>query len=183
MTKRDFFIVLLKIFGLYWLSNILFTFLPSSISVIQYGLDITSTLWLIFNVVLYLGLTYLFLVKADKLSNFLKLEKGFDEERIDFGQLKLMALIKFAVILIGGYLFLFNLPYFLGDTFFAFYSKVPKGLEGYFEDDELMRRYGVEEYINWFGLGFQVLIGYLMVVNFKKISQFIHGRISEKSSD
>ncbi|MDB2385406.1 hypothetical protein N9V96_02925 [Polaribacter sp.] len=122
MTKRDFFILLIKIFGLYSIITVVFSTLPNNILFVIQNIGITEIIWLIITTLIIIGLFYLLLKKADKVSDLLKLEKGFDQEIIDFSGLKSVDIIKFVVLIIGGFLFIENLPTFLSHTLFAFKS-------------------------------------------------------------
>ena len=102
MTKRDFFIVLIKIFGLYSIISALFSALPSNIVFVIQNIDFVGVLWIGLVVIFVIGLFLLLLYKADKISDLLKLKNGFDEERIDFGGLKSIDILKFSILIIGG---------------------------------------------------------------------------------
>jgi hypothetical protein len=47
MTKRDFFILLIKVFGLYSIITALFSTLPNNISFVIQNIEITGIIWLI----------------------------------------------------------------------------------------------------------------------------------------
>lgn len=179
MTKRDFFILLIKVFGLYWIISVLFSVLPNNIYFVTHNLDLKGIIWLIATVLITLGLFFLLLAKADKVSNFLKLEKGFDENRIDFGGLKSLDIIKFAVLIIGGFLFIENIPSFLSHTLFAFKSSLPKGFDQAYENKNLIKYNHFEDYVRWINSGLNLLIGYLLITNFKRISTYLNKKIHE----
>src|SRR5690625_7724332 len=110
MTKRVFFILIIKIFGLYSIITSLFSVLPNNISFVIQNIEIIGIIWLLATALIIIGLFYLLLTKADKISKLLKLENGFDEDRIDFNGLKSLDIIKFVVLIIGGLLFVENIP-------------------------------------------------------------------------
>jgi len=179
MTKRDFFILIIKIFGLYAIITSLFSVLPNNISFVIQNIEPVGIIWLIATAFIIIGLFYLLLSKADRVSNLLKLEKGFDEDRIDFSGLKSIDLIKFVLLIIGGLLFVENIPIFLSHTLFAFKSSIPKGFDQAYENQGLLKYNRLEDYVLWISSGFNLIIGYLLFVNFKKISKYMNKKITE----
>ena len=67
MTKKDFFILLIKIFGLFSLITNLFSVLPGNISIAFMDLDPMSAIWIIIAVALIFGLFVLLVFKAEKI--------------------------------------------------------------------------------------------------------------------
>lgn len=179
MTKRDFFILIIKIFGLYSIITSLFSVLPSNISFVIQNIEIVGIIWLIATALIVIGLFYLLISKADKISEFLKLENGFEEDRIDFGGLKSLDIIKFVILIIGGFLFIENIPTFLSHTLFAFKSSIPQGFEQAYENRGILKYNRLEDYVYWISSGFNLIIGYLLVVNFKKISNYLNKKTTE----
>jgi len=51
--------------------------------------------------------------KPDKIIDWLKLDKGFDDDRIDFQNFNNTNILKLAVIVIGGIMLIKNIPAFL----------------------------------------------------------------------
>lgn len=178
MTKRDFFIVLIKVFGLYLIIVTVFSTLPYNI-MLATGIGYVGVIWIIAAILIVAGLLFLLLTQAGRISDILNLEKGFDEERIDFSGLKNLDLIKFVLLLIGGFLFLENLPVFLSDTLLIFKAFVPKGFDSAYENQGTLRYDRLEDYTHWISSGFNLLVGYLLISNFKKISQYLHEKTSK----
>lgn len=179
MTKRDFFILIIKIFGLYSIITSLFSVLPNNISFVIQNIEIIGIIWLLATALIIIGLFYLLLSKADKISKLLKLENGFDEDRIDFNGLKSLDIIKFVVLIIGGLLFVENIPTFLSHTLFAFKSSIPQGLDQAYENQGLLKYNRLEDYVYWISSAFNLIIGYLLIANFKKISNYLNKKITE----
>ena len=179
MTKRDFFILTIKIFGLFSIITALFSSLPNNISFVIQNIEFTGIIWLIITTLIIIGLFYLLLRKADKVSDFLKLEKGFDQERIDFGGLKSLDIIKFGILIIGGFLFIENIPTFLSHTLFAFNSSIPQGFDQAYENRGILKYNRLEDYVYWISSGFNLIIGYLLIVNFKRISNYLNKKTTE----
>lgn len=166
MTKKDFFIVLIKVFGLYSLVVTLFSILPSILSSYPYFTDLTFLIAMIFSVVLIVTLFSLLLFKSHYIAEKLRLSEGFDEDRIDINNFSSQNIIKLATLLLGGYLFITNIPVILNLAFFALkYDQ--EGLE-----------FGT---MNNFDLGIGMLnfiIGYLLVTNYKFVSRVLIGKES-----
>ena len=63
------------------------------------------------------------LFKTDFIIDILKLDKGFDEEQINLGNLTNESIFKLALIIIGGFLIIDYTPTLLFDIVNAFKSK------------------------------------------------------------
>jgi hypothetical protein len=160
MTKKDFFATLVKIFALLSLISSIFSVLPNSVYYTSLsGIDIISVLSILVIVILFFCLFLFILFKADLIVKFLKLDKGFDNELIDFGNIKPNDIIKIGVFIIGGLLLIDNLPEFLSHLFFAF-----KG-------DLANSQYDPKEKFNWAVSGIKLILGYLLFTNYDFIAK------------
>ncbi len=119
MKTRDFFILMIKLFGLYSLVITVFTFIPntfsywlSSFMYEDYFMGIIAALMTAFMLVL----VYVLMKKAGKIVDFLKIEQGFEVEEINLGSLSEAGIVKIAFIILGTYLFIDELPYFIHNT-------------------------------------------------------------------
>ncbi|MBV7441017.1 hypothetical protein KRX57_06250 [Weeksellaceae bacterium TAE3-ERU29] len=177
MSKRDLFIVLIKIFGLYCLVTTLFSGLPSSLIFFLGTMNLADIIFVIITFIIIIGLFYLLVYKADKVSDFLKLEKGFDEPRIDFSGLKNIDIIKFVVLIIGGFLFIENIPTFFTRTIFAFKSAVPQGFS---DNGDIIKYDNIEDYIQWASSALNLIVGYFLIKYYKQISNFLNKKVMEK---
>ena len=102
MTKKDLFRLIIKIFGLYSIITTIFSALPSNISWVITQIDLTGIIWLIGTVIVII-LLFMFLVyKPDKIIGWLKLDRGFDNDTIEFQNFNSENILKLAVIVIGG---------------------------------------------------------------------------------
>ena len=167
MIKRDFFRLLIKAFGLYSLVTTLFGILPSYISYIPGELNLFLVLIPIVISVLIIGLFILLLFKTDAIINLLKLDKGFDEDRIELKNFNEQNLIKVCVIIIAAFLMVDNIPEFLIQCYKAFEKNIPKTISTNF--------YSTIE-VNYYLLvssGISILIGYLMISNYKNLAGFL----------
>jgi hypothetical protein len=163
MTKRDFFKVLIKIFGLYSLVLTVFSIIPQNISNILFSFDFAMLLMVVASVLISIGLFVILLFKTDSIINLLKLDKGFDDELIHFGNLNNENILKLALLIIGGFLIIDHTPRFLLDAVNVFKYKINfSTIEG--------------SKVNYYSLSFEalnILIGYLLITNYKSISKFI----------
>ena len=129
MSVRNFWTILLKILGI-WLVLEGFSTLSHFISAFSYATTYNATWWNILSVIGLLFLTIaiyffvlrLFVFKTFWLIDKLKLEKGFTEEKIEFN-IQSSSIIKIAIIILGGYLFVDSLPQFCRRIFMFFQQK------------------------------------------------------------
>jgi hypothetical protein len=82
MTKRDLFILALKLFGVFSIISGIFTTLPGNASIILTNFDLTSIILIVGILVVYISLFVLLILKAGYLVDKLRLSKGFDEESV-----------------------------------------------------------------------------------------------------
>lgn len=168
MTKKDFFILLIKIFGLFSLITNLFSVLPGNISFAFVDLGPMSIIWIILAVGSIIGLFVLLVFKAEKIVILLKLEKGFDEDRINLGNLNPSEIIKVATFIIGGMLFLHNIPVFLSNILYAF-KRVSIGILNEPKDN-----------FNLVVSGINLVLGYLLLTNYSLVSRFFETKKTEE---
>lgn len=173
MTKRDFFILLIKAFGLYSIISISFSVLPNNMLYTIRYIDYIGIIWMLLSLITIFCLFFFLIKKANKVSDFLKLEKGFDDNQIDISGLKSKDIIKIAVLIIGGLLFINNIPPFLSNTLFAFKASVPQS----FENSNLIKYNNLKDYLHWANSGINLIMGYLLIFNFKKISNYINKKV------
>ncbi len=160
MTKRDFFILLIKVFGLYSIITTLFSVIPNSLSSISLDFGIAAILWSIFGSGIAIGITVILLSKADKVVQLLKLDKGFDDDRIDFGNIKPSDIVKIGSFIIGGFLILNNIPNFISHALFSYKSEVV----GY--------EYTSKQYFQWAVSGVNILLGLFLFTKYDLIAKW-----------
>lgn len=176
MTKKDFFSVVIKLYGLYAAIITIFQTLPTLYSVVwnMREFQLSALLWMLFYAGLGVSFFLLLLFKSDAIVRFLRLEKGFDDDTIIFGNFNDSSVVKLAILLIGGFLILDNFSDFIAHCYFGFKSSIGSTL---LED----RSYSERDYFKWFVSAFNVLIGYLFVTNFKKIAGWMLDGSKENS--
>ncbi|GAB1858363.1 hypothetical protein MHTCC0001_32000 [Flavobacteriaceae bacterium MHTCC 0001] len=164
MTKRDFFIALIRVFGLFSIITSIFAFLPSITSyIITYGDDfLTSSMPMLFvaigSMLIVIGLFVLLIFKSDKIVSLLKLDKGFDGDTIDFGSLTSTNIIQIGTFVIGGLLLVNHTPVLLSHIFFMFKDEIA-GLEQ-----------GVDNTFTILLSGIKVIVGFLLLTNYKLVA-------------
>lgn len=170
MTKRDFFRIIIKLFGLYSLILTVFYYIPSNISYVTFQFEPIVLLWL-FGASLLAILVYVFLIlKTDLIIDLLKIDKGFDDEQIDFGSFNSQKIIQLALIIIGGFLIIDYLPDFLQYTYLAFKKEVsPSGLNQ-------LEEFGfgkITDYFNWAISGMNLIIAYFLLTNYNRVTKWL----------
>jgi hypothetical protein len=162
MTKRDFFRLMIKLFGLYSGLLAIFTVIPNNITNVMYQFDVTILLFIIASTLLIVFFFIFLIFKTDLVIDKLKLDKGFDDDTIQFESLSTESIVKIAIFLIGGFLIIDYLPNFLNYTLQAFRSKV--------QSSEYSNM--PVNYFNWIVSGINILLGYLLLTNYKIIANY-----------
>lgn len=165
MTKRDFFRLILKVFGLYSLVLSLFSFIPQNISNFYFMKDeVLILLAIIASFFLLIALFIILLYKTDFIIDKLKLTKSFDEDHIIIGNLTTESLYKFSIILIGGFMITSSFPNLLMDLINEFKLRISNHPISNHNSDNF-----------WIGVKFlNLLIGYILVTNCKSIAKFLN---------
>ena len=161
MTKKDFFVLLMKIFGLYSLTISLFSVLPNSISLFINEIDFLGFLVVLVSVLLVLGLFVLLIYKSEYVAEKLKLKEGFDDDRIEISHFNEASIVKLACILLGGFLVIDNLPPLLNLLYYALKFD-HKGIE-----------FGSDNNFYLWSNALRVVIGYLLLTNYSSIIKIL----------
>jgi hypothetical protein len=171
MSVRNFWTVFLKILGI-WLViggvTTVLQFLSAFSYIGTYNLNswnILSTIGLLLlTISVYIFALWLFVFKTSWLIDKLQLEKGFQEEKIEFN-IQRSSVITIATIVIGGLIFVDSLPQFCRQTFIFFQQKsmlVENPTTG------------------WIIFHFiKTVIGYLLMTNSKYVVRFIEKQNKE----
>jgi hypothetical protein len=124
MTKRDFFRIIIKLFGLYFFIQIIFSVFPSQtyiyFSTIDNSDKIVVIIYSLFVLFISLGILYFLIKNPDKIINFLRLDKNFDTETIDIKNIASSNLIVLGLLIMGGLLILENITYLFSNVFYKF---------------------------------------------------------------
>jgi hypothetical protein len=168
MTKRDFFILLVKVFGLYSAVTAIFGVLPSNVAFGMHGeIQIEMYIWTVAAMFIVAGLFWLLTLKADKLVDFLRLGKGFSDDRIELGNIKSEDIIKIGVFITGGLLMIKSVPGFLSHIFWSFKGEV------------IGQEFTARDKFNIVVSGLNILFGYLLFTNSDAVARLLNQKKTE----
>ena len=128
MTNRDFFKILIKVVGLYFFIQVLFTFLPSQLGFLSSNKDSSG----MFGTILYIAIIILFIVALlyflirfpEKIIDLFKLDQNFDQQKISINNFNQKNILTIALILIGGFLVIENISTLISGLYFVFRKSV-----------------------------------------------------------
>lgn len=128
MTNRDFFKILIKVVGLYFFIQVLFTFLPSQLGFLSSNKDSSG----MFGTILYIAVIILFIVALlyflirfpEKIIDLFKLDQNFDQQKISINNFNQKNILTIALILIGGFLVIENISNLISGLYFTFRKSV-----------------------------------------------------------
>ncbi|MEK6153978.1 hypothetical protein WIW50_11985 [Flavobacteriaceae bacterium 3-367] len=170
MTKRDFFRIIIRLFALYLLLLLVFDYLPLNISYFTYELSFWPFLILGGSAIFMLLMFLLLLKKTDLIIDVLKLDKSFDDDRIDFGNLGSLEIVKIALLFISGFLILDHLPEFLHYCYLGFKQEISATGLSPFEAPGLAEFW---DYFRWFISGVNLIVGYLILANLGRLARLL----------
>ena len=114
MTKKDFFRVLIKIFGLFSLIETVFYAIPTILSYAampdDYGMGYDVLGILAIGFIMLIGFFLILIFNADAIIKALRLDRGFDDDVIQFERFNSYNVVKLALIIIAGLMIVNNLP-------------------------------------------------------------------------
>lgn len=160
MTKRDFFIIVSKLLGIYWFISSIFSMFPDFIVSLSMLIDFGPNSKIIVSLLgilpfsFFLFISYSLVFSYNSIIKKLKLEDGFDDNRIEFGNLKKIDVFRIGCFLIGGMLFINNIPNFITQSV-AFFQHEINGVDSFFSD----------KFVFWKSF-FNLIIGFALVVKF-----------------
>ncbi len=175
MTPRSFFLIFIKILGIYLILSSI-TVLPQFFSTFYY-LSLDGSSYAIINIVLTIGamlltvllyflILYYCVFRTDVIVDKLRLDKGFTEGKFDLN-ISHSKVLNIAIIVIGGIMIVGSLPDFSRQIYIYVQQR---GLH--------IKEVPV---ISWLIFYFiKIIIGYLLIANNKQIVNFIERRSSDK---
>ena len=175
ITKKDLFRILIKLFGVYLIIETLFSALPSNLFYFTREFDLRTLITILAIIALTIYIFSALTFNPDKIIKWLKLDQGFDTDDIHINQITTDHIFKLAIILIGGHLIIQEIPIFLSHVYFVFKSSAQPDFMSDFGNDYTNKA----SYFDWVVSGINLLIGYLLVTNFKKLSDFFNKKIKE----
>jgi hypothetical protein len=174
MKTKDFFRLVLKLFGLYSLVIWLFTILPNNLPFLFLSsgsgvdFDWLPIVWLVVVTSLLIILFFFLTFRPDFLIEKLKLDKGFDSDTINFQSLNAKNILNVGIILIGGLIVLLSLPPFLSSAYYAIKSAVATS-----EEIRMQSSLDNGDYIKLITNLLNIILGYLLLSNYQFISGFL----------
>ncbi len=168
MTKHDFFLLFIKVVGLFLLLSNVFTTIPGFI---PYLTMMPGWQILVFSSIVGLiivGLFVLLVKKADWLVDALKLDKGFDDSHIELGNPNKNTLIQVTILFIGGYLLVDHIPAAILQLINLFIATVNQYEFNFFSQDNA----SIQVIINLAA----VLVGYLLLTNSSRLAHWLASR-------
>lgn len=166
MKVKDLFRLALKIIAIFYAINAIFI-IAKNIQFYMAGGFMFNIhyIWPIISTLIPVLVYYLIFVQSEKLIKFLKIEKGFESDEVNFGNLSSGEILKIALIIFGLLMIVWGLPNFVTNCFYAFkYSVEPH----FYENDATTITY---DYFEMTQSAIYVLIGYLMITNYKRIAK------------
>lgn len=174
MTKEDFFALIIKILGLYLIISTLFSGIASSLYwsfVNNKGILVLWVILAILSVVVLVSLFVILVFKADKVVKILKLDIGFEDNRIDFGNLKGEDIVKIGSFIIGGILFINNIPSFLSLIFIAFKNSFGSSIS----------QLSSHNHYDLIVSGINIVLGYLLITKYSYVAKLFLKRSKNKA--
>jgi len=113
-------------------------------------------------------------IKTDVLINLLNLDKGFDNDLIEFQNFGLDNILKLGILIIGGTMILDNIAVFLNQSYLAF--KVHTSTVA-----DLIGLNGYSTY-HWAVSFTKIILGYILLTNYPFISTFLL-KITQKKEE
>jgi hypothetical protein len=159
MTKRDFFRLLIKLFGLYSMIYSTFYILPSSFH-LYYGTPLSGIIYIIVVLLTIILLFSLLIFKTDAVINLLKLDKGYDSDTIEISNFNPLSIVMLASLIFGGIILIRNIPSFLIHLYIVLKNIVGQPVDAPFIPP------GRLYYLDLIKNTLLIFLGYLLVTRF-----------------
>ena len=182
MTPRNLFNVILKIFGLFFLREIIYI-IPQLISSIpsfakaddfvgqQFSSgDILPFIVTLIAIAFYVFIIYLLLFNTNKIIDKLKLDQGFNQQEFSF-IISTSLILTISLIVIGGIILTNEIPNFCRNIF------------SYFQEKDLTRGMTKPNYSFIVVSGVKIIIGLLIIGERKRIVEFVERRQVKKEEE
>ncbi len=169
MSHKDFFRLLIKLFGLYSLIICLFNVLPATLPQLigfftnpyNTSWSASALFWVALIITIPVLLFVLLLFKADFIVDKLKLDKDFEGDKIIFGDLTSTNILKLACIVIGGLLIINNIPTLLNEGLYLF----KESLQHKDNDPKEFWYFGVS--------AVKIVIGFVLIRKFEAVGKLL----------
>ena len=174
MTKKDLFMIILKLYGLYSIIEIIIQ-LPNVLyfTINDSNFDMFFSLLTI--PLISLIIVYILIFKSTLIIRLLKLDKGFDNNEVVINSIDKKDKIQIALIIISIYLIVSNISSFISQIVFEFKRSVSRKGELNNSLNDIINTYNPEnvDYKLMLNSGLSILIGYLLLTNYKRLSNWI----------
>lgn len=183
LTPRSLFNIILKIFGLFFLKEIV-TEIPNTIAVSisyssmsEYGPTTAYIFVSLLIPVFYLLVAFQFLFRTNNIISVLKLDQGFFEEEFSFEErqenkisLSTAEILTISIIIIGGLILMNEVPDFCRQVYV------------YMSDRNSLYRVNAPKTGDILASGVKILLALLIIGERKRIIDFMVGRMKEKTN-
>jgi len=171
MTKKDFFRLIIKTVAIYWTIVTVFSiisFLFSLYEVFEHEKSISRDIIVYpLSIAIFEILILILTIKyTDNIIKILRLDKGFDDAQIVIGSFDVLKWTQFAIIILGGLLFIENLPGFLTQTFSFFKQQISAKQISEFAPNRFVE-------IRYYTQIVSLVIGYLFISNNRAVARFL----------
>ncbi len=164
MTKKDLFRIIIKIAGLYFLVTIVLFQLPSLLAFFRSS-QFADTALAIALLAVFALVFVLLIFKPDRVINWLKLDKNFDNDTFSVQTIDFSQLLKLSILIIGIFLIIKYLPRLLVILFLFLQSVI--GNNSMLENSFMM------DYLSLGSSIVSLVIGYFMVTKHQSIANWI----------
>lgn len=175
MTPRSLFIIILKVFGIFFIKETIGTLIELVSSVLYWartgysGEEFWAIVFAFIFLVFYGLVTWLLLFRTTIIIDKLKLDQGFDQKNLDW-HFSPTSLLNVAVIVTGAVILLNEIPYLCRELF------------GYFQQRRLMDDMTPDLSFAFFSV-IKIIIAVLLIVKRKTIVAFVRKDRREKATD
>lgn len=171
MTKKEFWTILIKVFGLYALMNLIFFHFINDIWYLFFNTSTFNIISLVAKTVLPIFLFIALFSNVDNVIRLLKLDKESNQTKIEFGNITASDIVRIAVFIIGGLLVIENTPSFINNAIVAF------------SDKELGDGFLQPTSYSWSVCATNIVIGCLLMMYKDSIAKFFVKKKEEVNED
>lgn len=145
--------------------------IPGNLIFAVMNLSLFTLVWSFIAVAVAIGLFVLLIFKSGVLVDLLKLDRGFDDDKIELGNFRAPDVVMIGAFIIGGLLILNNFPAFLSHILFSFKGSV------------VGRGYGGSDNFNWAVSGIKILIGVFLITNYSFVAKLLKSSNKVENSE
>lgn len=161
MTKRDFFILTIRLFGMMSMVTLVMTVLSGYVSIIYADVAAFGIATICFLLIVIFAIFLLIVQYAPKIVEILKLDSGFDNDKIEFGNFSPRDVVRIGSYIVGAPIFISafsEIIYFLVRSFGNEVGDYVENLGG--------RSVLLEN-------GIRLIIGFLLITKYEVVANFL----------